>query len=230
MTMATDAGLWRLLLVATAAVAAFTSCSPDPGAETRPQNDASQTAGTREGHTQSPLKSLAATASKQAQAVERSGPPYSLTVADEVTGDQRAIVRAFLRFAAHPTTTSASAVPFASEGVAVRFGRDRRVIVGDALARPARWFLTNGVGTSSALFVVSNSIENAQGAGRIQFVASREPMSLCSETAIAGALPGTSQLFVAPGRLDGCAQGFELTLDLDNAGFIKAVGLLVRAP
>lgn len=79
------AALLRLLIPAVA-VAALTSCTADPAADTRPRSEVSQSAATREGRTQSPLENLAAKASRQARAVERSGNAFVVTVADAVDG------------------------------------------------------------------------------------------------------------------------------------------------
>jgi ureidoglycolate hydrolase len=230
MDVATNAAALVRLLIPAVAVAALTSCTADPAADPRPRSEVSQSTGTRDGHTQSPLENLAAKASRQARAVERSSSAFVVTVADAVDGDARATVRAFLRFAAHPTERSAAAVPFASSGITVTFGRDSQVIEGDALSSRRRWLLTNGVGSSSALFAVSNVIERNHGARPIRFIATTEPIPLCNDVALPRATPGVSQLFIAPGRPDGCAEGFEVTLDLDNAGSVKAVGLTVRSP
>lgn len=223
------AALFRLL-IPVVAVAALASCTADPAADTRPRSEVRQSAGSREGHTQSPLENLAAKASRQARVVDRSSSRFVLTISDAVDGDERATVRAFLRFAVHPTEGSATAVPFASSGITVTFGRDTQVIEGDALSSRRRWFLTDGVGSSSALFAVSNAIKQNHSAQPIRFIATSEPIPLCNDVALPRATPGVSQLFIAPGRPNGCAEDFEVTLNLDNAGSVQAVGLMVRSP
>lgn len=165
----------------------------------------------------------------------RSDRSYTVAVAPEVSDRQASSVRRFIRFAAAPTSSSAAAVPFAPSAVTVTLDDDREVIRAADLADDARWFLSDGegTGTTSALFVISNSITNARSGKPPEFVVTRRQMPLCDLATSDPRSPAPPRLFLAlgtRGTSSACAPGFRITLDMLFDGTIQAVELAVRAP
>lgn len=166
----------------------------------------------------------------------RSARQYSVAVSDrEVLRRQASAVRAFVRFAASPTAKTAAAVPFSRSGITATFEAAEKHIGAEDLSNEAAWFLNDGEGTTSALFVISNSIKNAQQneAGTTKFLATPRHMPICNDTPDKPPAGSASELLfvsLAPQETSHCAPGFRLALDIDTDGTIHAVKLAVRAP
>jgi hypothetical protein len=160
--------------------------------------------------------------------------PYSVTVADGVTDPQAATVNAFVRFAASPTAKRAAAVPFARTGIVISFETAEKRIRAEAVSSEAAWLLNDGEGTTSALFVISNSIRNARSDAAVtRFLATPRHRPICADTPDkppARSASGLLYVSLASRDADACAPGFRVALHMGNGGVIHAVSVAARAP
>jgi hypothetical protein len=151
---------------------------------------------------------------------------HSLEVSPGPPVEHRSIADAFLRFAANPNRTTAKAAPFhAPISVSVN-GREQQ-LQGKDMSNPTAWFVSDGEGTTSALFVISNSIRRGHGA---EFLATDESPSICN---LAAPSPSASreQVYITRIRHEtDCAEGFVVALTISSDQTIRGVSLTVRAP
>jgi hypothetical protein len=157
---------------------------------------------------------------------------YLFRASDELPADLARSARAFVRFAAEPSARTAARVPFARGGIITSVGRTERHLAPDVLLRPGPWFVSDGGGTTSALFVVSNTIRRARvaGEGPPVFVATskRPPVCAWSERFHPRA-PGRVYVFDASIKTS-CATEFRLALDHDPSGVLEVARMVVRLP
>ncbi|MDP3894406.1 hypothetical protein [Nocardioides sp.] len=105
-------------------------------------------------------------------------------------------------------------------------GREQQ-LQGKDKSDPTAWFISDGEGTTSALFVVSNSIQREHGA---EFLAADEAASVCNLTA-PSPTPSDERVYITLNRHeDDCAAGFVLGLTINPDHTIRGVSLKVRAP
>lgn len=154
--------------------------------------------------------------------------PVSVRVAPDLPAATHETVRAFLTFAADPSPSSAARVPFTSPLV-LRVNDEGRRLQSKDVRQSSAWFVSDGEGTTSALFVISNSIANSQG-GEVQFLASTRQIPVCNLDQDRDEDMPNEFVYVTLEPRGGCADGFRLRLDLDPSATIRAVELAVRAP
>ena len=153
---------------------------------------------------------------------------FSLRVAPDIPRAAQEAVSAFLEFAADPSASTATHVPF-TWPLVLRVNDDGRKLQLNDAHQPSAWLVSDGEGTTSALFVISNSIVNSQE-GTAQFLASTRQIPLCNlDQDGPEDMPGGS-VYVTREPRGGCADGFRLRLDIDPSATIRAVELVVRAP
>jgi hypothetical protein len=151
---------------------------------------------------------------------------YSLEASPDLPLEHRDIADEFLRFAAKPNQTTAKAVPFyAPISVSVN-GREQQ-LQGKDISNPTAWLVSDGEGTTSALFVISNSIRLDRGA---EFLATDESTSICNLTEPSPS-PSREQVYITRIRHEAdCAEGFVVGLTISSDQTIREVSLTVRAP
>lgn len=161
-----------------------------------------------------------------------SRPAYLFRAAGDLPADLARSARAFVRFAAAPSARTAARVPFTRGGILTSVGRTERHLRPDELLRPGPWLLSDGGGTTSALFVVSNTIRNARVAGEgppvFAATSQRPPVCAWSERFHPRAA-GRVYVFTASTRTS-CADGFRLALDHDPHGVLEVARVVVRLP
>lgn len=165
-----------------------------------------------------------------------SEPKYSIEVKNGVPGAHASIARVFIRFATAPTPAALGRVPIDATGVTITLGRTEKHLPLAEVADAETWYLTDNGGTTSALFVISNTIKNAhQGdPGMAKFLVSHRPMPVCAADDLDDPDASKSaQVFIAllePDSPFRCAVGFRIGLEVDAFHAIQAVRLAVRTP
>lgn len=146
-----------------------------------------------------------------------------------VSPAQRRAATRFLDFAADPSERTASRMPFASPTITIRLGgRTAKTLSLREARRESSWWLRNGVGTTSALFVLSNSIAKDDGA---TFLVTPRHLPLCATPEVVGdAPPGTVNVLLKVTGSQACAPGWRIGLELNTEGEVVSVAVSVRAP
>lgn len=146
-----------------------------------------------------------------------------------LTDAQHETARAFVRFAAAPSPTTARKVPFSGAAIAISVnGHSRRLPSAD-VPNPDAWFTSDGEGTTSALFVISNSVEKA-APGPAAFRATRARLPICNLDEGENSTAELNLIFVTLANGTECADGFRIEIILSDQGDIDGVALAVRAP
>jgi hypothetical protein len=140
----------------------------------------------------------------------------------------RGTVRAFLAFAADPRASTGAKVLFASP-LLLGLNDTDRIVQSNDVQVPSAWLVSDGEGTTSALFVISNSIANSKN-GKVQFLASTRQIPLCNLDQDSKEETQDESVYVTLEPQSGCADGFRLRLDVDSSTTIRAVELAARAP
>jgi hypothetical protein len=153
--------------------------------------------------------------------------PYAIDYASGISAEHRRIAREFLTFAASPNPSTAKAVPFAPRHLSLRVNSASRTLNQDEVSDAAAWFVSDGEGTTSALFVISNSMDDHRP--RVAFVASPRPIPLCNLDRDPEAFNGDS-VYLTLGPRGGCAEDFRVRLRISPSATVQAVDLAVRAP
>lgn len=204
--------LRRMLPWVCAAAVVLGACSP---------NDSGDPA--RQGTTPSPANASDRQDHKQPKPV-----PFSLRLAPDMPPATQEAVRAFLAFAANPRASTGAEVPFASP-LLLRVNDARGTLQHSDAREPSAWFMSDGEGTTSALFVISNSIANSQNDG-VEFLASPRAVPLCNLSQNGPGDVEEESIYITLEPRRGCAEGFRIRLDVDSSAIIRAVELAVRAP
>lgn len=154
---------------------------------------------------------------------------FSLSFKPGVPSATQETVRAFVAFAADPSASTGTEVPLASP-LLLRVNDVGRKIRSKDVHDPSSWFVSDGEGTTSALFVISNSIAKGHK-GRVRFSASTRPVPLCA-LAENGNENGQheSSVYVTLQPRSGCAEGFRIRLVIGPSATVRAAELVVRAP
>jgi hypothetical protein len=166
------------------------------------------------------------------QGTARSGRRYSLDLADNLRIGEAQSVKKFIRFAMNPSARTASEVPFAETGVVITLAQDKRVLAGSDLSRAHRWSLSDEGGTTSALFVLSNSVRTARLDGQEPptFLATAQRPPICALTDTSHPETKERAFIYTTAFKKPCASGFRVALDQSPDGVIEAVRLTVRGP
>jgi hypothetical protein len=159
---------------------------------------------------------------------ERKRVRFSLRVAPGIAPATRKTVSAFLSFAAEPTAARAARLPSAAS-LLLRVDDARPKLQHSDLRQPSAWFVSNGEGTTSALFVISNSIANSQDDG-VEFLASPRLIPLCNLSQDGAEDVQEESVYITLEPRGGCVEGFRIRLNVDSSATIRAVELAVRAP
>lgn len=212
--METRMRMGRMLLWICAA-AALGACSPGDS-------------GDQAGHDTTPSPVTASDQSDSPDQEHQKPAPFSLRLTSDVPPAMRETVRAFLAFAADPRVSTGAKVLFASP-LLLGVNDADRVVLSNDVQKPSAWFVSDGEGTTSALFVISNSIANSKD-GTVQFLASTRQIPLCNLDQDGKEETQDESLYVTLEPHSGCADGFRLRLDVDSSATIRAVELAVRAP
>ena len=172
-----------------------------------------------------------------AGASERDGRPdrereepahFSLSFGPGMAPAKRETVRAFVAFAADPSASTGTEVPLASP-LLLRVNDVGSRVRSRDLQDPSSWFVSDGEGTTSALFVIENSIARSQDR-KVRFSASTRPLPLCAQAENGDKDAQGESVYVTLQPRSGCAEGFRIRLVLDPSAAIRAAELSVRAP
>ncbi|CAN5345178.1 MAG: hypothetical protein ACSLEW_10530 [Nocardioides sp.] len=202
--------------------AAQTSGPTSPPLASDPTTERSTAAGDEAGRTSKP----------RPKPLPPQTPEYTLERRPDVAPADEQALRAFIAFAVNPEEPTASQVPFADEVSVSQVGGKSRNVTAEQAREESSWWISDGVGTTSALFVISNAFKRASAvSGGVEFVATSDAIPLCDQvpSGEASSLGRGVHLFISAAQSD-CAQEFRVDLYLGSQSEIRAVALEVREP
>jgi len=119
-------------------------------------------------------------------------------------------------------------VPFSHDGISLAVnGHSKRLSHAEVPDADA-WFISDGEGTASALFVISNSIEQ-RDPDEVAFRATGQQLPICA-MAEGGTSTAANLIFLTLDSGTECAEGFRVALSISDQGAIDGVTVAVRAP